>query len=73
MSRMKIEFTGREYWREHGHAPKGRGCWMFSFEGYEYTARCCQTLTEAKKEVREHIRKIAPEGYSEIVYVNIMP
>ena len=73
MKKLHIEFTDREYWIEHGRAPKGRGCWMFSFEGLEYTARCCQTLTEAKKEVREHIRKIAPEGYTGIVYVNIMP
>ena len=70
---MTIEFTDREYIREHGHAPRGRGCWMFSFEGYEYTARCCQTLTEAKKEVKEYIKKIAPEGYTGFVYVNIMP
>lgn len=46
---------------------------MFSFEGYEYTARCCQTLTEAKKEVRQYIKGIAPAGYSETVYVNILP
>ena len=70
---MKIEFTDREYQWEHGHKPKGRGCWMFSFEGYEYTARCCQTLTDAKKEVREHIKKIAPSDYTGTVYVNIMP
>ena len=46
---------------------------MFSFEGYEYTAQAWKTLTEAKKEVREHIKEIAPEGYSETVYVNILP
>ena len=73
MKKLHIEFTDREYRYEHGHAPKGRGCWMFEFEGIEYTARCCQTLTEAKKEVREHIKKIAPEGYDQWIYVNIMP
>lgn len=70
---MKIEFTDREYIFEHGHAPKGRGCWIFEFEGMQYTARCCQTLTEAKKEVKEHIKKIAPKGYVGTVYVNIAP
>ena len=70
---MKIEFTDSEYRFEHGHAPKGRGGWIFQFEGQEYWAKGCQTLTEAKKEVKEHIKKIAPEGYTETVYVNIMP
>lgn len=70
---MKIEFTDSEYRREHGRAPKGRGCWAFEFEGFQFWAKACQTLTEAKKEVREHIKKIAPEGYNETVYVNICP
>ena len=38
-----------------------------------YWARACQTLTEAKKEVKEHIKKIAPKDYIGTVYVNIAP
>lgn len=70
---MKIEFTDSEYIYEHGHAPKGRGCWMFSFEGYEYTAPCCLTLTEAKKHCKEEIKRLAPSDYVGTVYVNILP
>ena len=70
---MKIEFTDSEYRFEHGHAPKGRGGWIFQFEGQEYWAKGCQTLTEAKKEVKEHIKKIAPKDYIGTVYVNIAP
>ena len=70
---MKIEFTDSEYRFEHGHAPKGRGCWIFEFEGMDYTARAGQTLMEAKKEVKEQIKNIAPKGYIGTVYVNIAP
>lgn len=70
---MRIEFTTSEYLKEHGKEPKGRGGWMFSFEGYEYTAQAGKTLTEAKKEVREYVKKIAPPGYTETVYVDVLP
>lgn len=70
---MKIEFTDTQYRFEHGHAPKGRGRWIFQFEGQEYWAKGCQTLTEAKKEVKEYIKKIAPKDYIGTVYVNIAP
>ena len=68
---MKIEFHDSEYRFEHGHAPKGYGYWLFSFEGLEFWAK--GTLSEAKKQCREHIREIAPAGYSETVDVNIEP
>lgn len=70
---MKIEFSDREYQIEHGRAPKGRGGWIFEYEGIQYWARCCQTLTEAKKEVREHIKATAPKDYQGTVYVTICP
>ena len=68
---MKIEFTDREYWREHMKAPKGRGYWGFEFEGYEFWAT--GTLGDAKKACKAEVRKVAPEGYTGIVYVNILP
>lgn len=68
---MRIEFTEREYWREHGKAPKGRGHWGFEFEGHTFWT--AGTLTEAKKACRDEVRRVAPEGYTGMVYVNIMP
>lgn len=75
---VQIVFSDREYIYEHGHAPKGRGCWMFEIEGIEYTAGCCKTLTEAKKEVSEYIRSVVPDGYTGCygdgwITVNILP
>lgn len=67
---MRIEFSNSEYMREHGKPPKGRGWWMFKFEGsYEFEAS--GTLTEAKSKCREYVRSVAPEGYSETVVVTI--
>lgn len=68
---MKIEFTDSEYRFENGHAPKGYGCWGFSFEGREFWAT--GTLTQAKKSCREEIRRVAPIGYGLPVTVNILP
>ena len=68
---MQIIFLSREYEAEHGHSPKGYGFWVFSFEGYTFSAS--GTLTEAKKACRTHIRQTAPKGYTETVFVNIEP
>lgn len=68
---MKIEFTDREYWHEHMKAPKGYGHWGFQFEGHEFWAT--GTLGDAKKACKAEVHRIAPEGYTGIVYVNIMP
>lgn len=68
---MDIIFTTREYEYEHGHAPKGRGWWFFTFEGFTFDH--VGTLTEAKKACKRHIRGIAPHGYIQTVYVNIEP
>lgn len=68
---MKIVFTDREYRIEHGRSPKGRGWWLFKFEGYEFD--CTGTLTEAKKKCREYVRSVAPADYSGVVYVNVEP
>ena len=68
---MKIIFTDTEYKFENGHAPKGYGHWLFTFEGHERWE--VGTLTEAKKKVKEYIKQIAPTGYAEDVYVNIEP
>lgn len=55
---MKIEFYTGEYEYEYGRAPKGRGYWGFSFEGYEYWAN--GTYGEAKKACKEEVRRLAP-------------
>ena len=69
---MKIEFTDSRYRFEAGHAPKGYGYWGFKFEGsYEFWHS--GTLTEAKKACRKYVREVAPEGYTETVYVDILP
>ena len=68
---MKIEFKDSMYRFENGHAPKGYGQWLFSFEGYTYWTS--GTLTEAKRHCREYVKKVAPEGYTGTVYVNIEP
>ena len=68
---MRIEFTDREYRTENGKAPKGYGYWGFEFEGREFWAK--GTLGDAKKACREEIKKVAPEGYTEMVFVNILP
>lgn len=68
---MTIEFTDTEYRIEHGRAPKGYGRWGFGFEGYIFWAT--GTLTQAKKECRAEVRRVAPEGYSLPVMVNILP
>jgi len=68
---MKISFSDTEYRREHGSNPKGYGFWGFTFEGYEFWAS--GTLTDAKKKCKEEIKRVAPEGYTGIVTVNILP
>ena len=68
---MKIEFTDKEYRFENGHAPKGFGYWGFQFEGHEFWAS--GTLTDAKKACKEEIKRLAPDGYTGYVIVNIMP
>ena len=69
--KMRIEFTTREYMRDHGRMPKGRGYWGFEYEGYEFWAY--GTLSEAKKACKEDVKKNAPKGYVGIVYVNVLP
>lgn len=68
---MRIEFSDREYRYEHDRAPRGRGWWLFTFEGHEFEHT--GTLTEAKQACREYIRKIAPADYAGTVRVNIEP
>lgn len=68
---MTIEFTTRDYQWAHGRMPKGRGWWMFEFEGYNFEHQ--GTLTEAKKACREYIKKMAPADYVGTVYVNVEP
>lgn len=58
---MKIEFNDTEYMKAYGHNPKGRGTWWFNIFGEQYQAGCLKTLTEAKKEVREHIKNTRPD------------
>ena len=68
---MKINFSDTEYRREHSKSPKGYGFWGFTFEGHEFWAS--GTLTDAKKKCEEEIKCVAPEGYTGIVTVNILP
>lgn len=66
---MKIEFSSWEYLKAYGKEPKGRGWWIFFFEGYEFSA--VGTLTEAKRACREYVKSVAPKGYKETVVVKI--
>lgn len=68
---MTIEFSTREYLREHMRMPKGYGYWGFEFEGHEFWAY--GTLTEAKKACRAHIKEVAPAGYDGYVVVKVLP
>lgn len=70
-AKMGIEFTTSEYRFEHGKDPKGYGFWGFEFEGHEFWHS--GTLTEAKKECRKEVKRLAPEGYEGYVFVNILP
>lgn len=67
---MTIEFNDTRYRYEHGHAPRGRGFWGFRFEGHEFWAN--GTLTQAKKECRAEVRRLAPKGYQMPVTVTIL-
>lgn len=68
---MRIEFTDREYRFEHGKTPRGYGYWLFTFEGYSYSAT--GTLTTAKVKCREYVKTVAPKGCVGTVIVNIEP
>jgi hypothetical protein len=69
--KMKVEFSDTIYRFECGKAPKGRGGWGFSFEGYEFWAQ--GTLTEAKKACMAYVREVAPKDYTGTVVVDILP
>ena len=71
MRKVAVEFTDREYRWSHGKSPRGYGYWAFGFEGHEFWAK--GTLTEAKKKCVEEVRRLAPEGYTGPVWVNILP
>ena len=66
---MDIVFTTRDYEWVHGHKPRGRGYWFFTFEGMEFPVY--GTFTEAKRLCTQHIKSIAPHGYRSTVYVNV--
>lgn len=69
---MRIEFSDTEYRWENGKAPKGRGWWLFKFEG-QYEFSFTGTLTEAKKACRKYVKQVAPADYVGTVRVNIEP
>lgn len=69
---ITIDFTTREYVRDHGKAPRGYGRWGFEFEGcYEFWHT--GTFAECKKACREYVKSVAPEGYTGFVTVNVLP
>ena len=68
---MKIEFSNRKYEQSHMKAPKGTGLWIFECEGHELEA--WGTLIEAKKQVREQIKALAPKDFSGTVVAYILP
>lgn len=68
---MRIKFMTDDYRWVHGKAPRGRGFWAFEFEGQNFYSE--GTLTEAKKACRDEIMMLAPQGYTETVYVNVLP
>lgn len=68
---MKIDFYTDKYEHEYGKAPKGRGWWFFSFEGY--TFNFTGLYGEAKKACRNYIKNVAPAGYADTVIVIVEP
>lgn len=68
---MKVEWMTDEYVFEHGESPKGYGYWGFTCEGYEFWAS--GTYTEAKKNVKAQIKKVAPADFKGTVYASVMP
>lgn len=68
---MRIEFSDSNYKWTYGKAPKGYGCWAFKFEGYEVFAPA-STYAEAKKWCKQKIKELAPEGYTDTVYVEVL-
>lgn len=69
MKANQIEFSTWEYLKAHGKQPKGRGSWIFFFEGYEFWGY--GTLTEAKKQCIQYIKSVAPADYDKPVIVTI--
>ncbi len=68
---MMMEFSTREYEREHGKAPKGFGYWGFEFEGYTFWHS--GTYTQAKKACRTDVKAKAPNDYQGYVIINVLP
>lgn len=66
---MKIEFNTSKYTWEYGKAPKGRGWWFFTFEGYDFSTS--GTYADAKKACKDYIKEIAPSDYVGTVYVTV--
>lgn len=72
MSRLVIEFSTREYERSHGRMPRGVGMWGFRFGEHEFWSTPA-TLTEAKKQCRAEVKRVAGKDCYGIVMVRILP
>lgn len=66
---MKIEFKTGNYLFTHGRAPRGRGTWLFEYEGYKF--QHIGSYTEAKAACRKAVIEAAPADYSATVYVEV--
>lgn len=69
MKNNQIEFSTSDYRWTWGREPKGRGMWMFFFEGYEFSF--CGTYAEAKKACINRVKELAPENYDGYVVVKV--
>lgn len=49
---LDLVFDAVEYVREHGKEPRGRGSWVFLWDGCHYSAPAGASLTQAKAHVR---------------------
>lgn len=71
---MKVRFETDQYVAAHGHAPRGRGFWMFFVDGLESgggLVQCIGTYAEAKKQVATALRCLGfqPSGGIAVVKV----
>lgn len=66
---MKIEFVTTQFIAAYGRSPRGRGMWMFSFEGRDF--QHSGTFAEARKACVAAVRAAAPANYSATVFVEV--
>ncbi len=82
---MRIEYKTQTYEFTHGKKPSGRGMWCFKAlvtvptqaaeimkcQSPDGLLRASGTLSEAKREIKETLKLIAPEA--KVVVLKVMP